>query len=145
MTLSCLQTIAPQMTATSPCPEPCIICLSEKFLGNVVQYIIEEGRIMAPTLHTLFRIPSYAFKYRDRQSIISDILKVVSRSNKGRKKSQIMQAARLNTFQANRYLELCLRNGYVIVDGIQYKLSGRGLEYLENIEREIIKVQWSQR
>jgi hypothetical protein len=56
-----------------------------------------------------------------------------------------MQAARLNTFQANRYLELCLRNGYVIVDGIQYRLSGRGLEYLENIEREIIKVQWSQR
>jgi predicted transcriptional regulator len=105
----------------------------------------EERRIMAPTLHMLLRMPFYAFKYRDRQSIISDILWVVSRSNKGRKKSQIMQAARLNTFQANRYLELCLRNGYVIVDGIQYKLSGRGLEYLENIEREIIKVQWSQR
>jgi predicted transcriptional regulator len=83
----------------------------------------------------------YAFKYRDRHSIIADMLKAVAKSSKGSKKSHIMQRANLNSEQINRYIDILLRNGFVIIDGYKYRLSTKGLRYLENIESEL-RVQW---
>ena len=45
-----------------------------------------------------------AFKYRDRVSIMGDILKTVKTARNGGSKYQIMQNARLNYIQAKKYL-----------------------------------------
>ena len=97
---------------------------------------------MLPRLYGALKPTFYAFKYRDRHSIIADILKAIAKSERGSKKSQIMQRANLNYVQINKYLDVLLRNGYVIIDGRVYRLSGKGLRYLESIEFEILNVQW---
>lgn len=96
---------------------------------------------MLLTSYSPLQMLLYAFKYRDRHSIIADILKAVAKSSKGSKKSHIMQRANLNSIQINRYIDVLLRNGFVIVDGYRYRLSTKGLRYLENIESEL-RVQW---
>jgi predicted transcriptional regulator len=97
---------------------------------------------VTPTSEAWSKSPICSFKYRDRHQIVSDILKTVSKSNEGRKKTQIMQAAHINTVQADRYLEFCIINGYVLADGFKYRLSGKGLMFLENAENETLRVQW---
>jgi len=87
-------------------------------------------------------MPLCAFKYRDRHSIVADILKAIAKSDKGSKKSHIMQRANLNSTQVNKYMDILLRNGFVIIDGYRYRLSTKGLRYLENVECEVLKVQW---
>lgn len=81
------------------------------------------------------------FKKRDRATIIADILKSIRYSPKGRRKTNIMQSANLSTDQMNKYLDLLMRNGYVIVDGHMYKPTSRGLGLLENLETEYLKLK----
>ena len=80
------------------------------------------------------------FKKRDRATIIADILKSV-RYSKSRRKTNIMQSANLSTDQMNKYLDLLLRNGYVILDGCKYKPTLKGLELLENLETDYLKIK----
>jgi predicted transcriptional regulator len=103
--------------------------------------MLREG-FMEFSFCKLLKAPICAFKYRDRQSIVADILKAVSKSNKGKRKTHIMRAAHLNSVQANRYLEVCFRNGYVVVDGYRYRLSEKGLRFIENVDSEMVKIAW---
>jgi len=81
------------------------------------------------------------FQKRDRVTIIADILKSIRYSKKGRRKTNIMQSANLNYDQLNKYLDLLIRNGYVIVEGQIYKPTSRGLEFLETIEADYLKLR----
>jgi len=81
------------------------------------------------------------FKKRDRVNIIADILKSISYSGRGRRKTNIMQSANLSYDQLNKYLDLLIRNGYVIVEGQMYKPTSRGLEFLESMEDNYLKLK----
>lgn len=81
------------------------------------------------------------FKYRDRAGIIRDILETINSDPKGKTKTSIMRGANLNFRQANQYLDflaLCdvikasdpLRNH----ETARYRLTVRGLEFLQNTE-----------
>ena len=80
------------------------------------------------------------FKKRDRATIIADILKSASYS-KGKRKTNIMQSANLSTEQMNKYLDLLLRNGYLILNGCRYKPTSKGLKFLENLEADYLKIK----
>ena len=81
------------------------------------------------------------FKKRDRATIIADILKSV-RYGKGKRKTNIMQSANLNFDMVNKYLDLLLRNGYIILaDGCRYKPTPDGLRFLENLETDYLKIK----
>ena len=84
-----------------------------------------------------------AFKYRDRVTIIGDILKTVKNSSgKGKRKTQIMQSANLNYDQVNKYLALLISNGYLkpecseIHKGPVYRATSKGLDFVKFLEAE---------
>lgn len=83
------------------------------------------------------------FKKRDRANIISDILQSLIRSGMGKRKTQLKQSANLSTDQVNKYLDLLIRNGYIILtDGYLYKPTPKGLRFLENLESEYLKLKY---
>ena len=82
------------------------------------------------------------FKKRDRATIIADILKSIRSSPKGRRKTNIMQSANLSSDQVNKYLDLLMRNGYIIVDRHLYKPTSRGLRFLETLETDYLKLKF---
>lgn len=85
---------------------------------------------------------SRSFKYRDRVTIISDILKSVSNSPTGKKKTQIMQSANLNYVQANRYIKLLVMNGFILITDMEtYKITTKGLRFLQTIEQQKIRTR----
>lgn len=83
----------------------------------------------------------FLFFKRDRATIIADILKSMRFSPQGKRKTKIMRTANLSYDQLNKYLDLLLRNGYVIVEGQVYKPTSRGLEFLETIESSYLKLK----
>ncbi len=91
--------------------------------------------------YTAFSLLFSFFKKRDRVTIIADILKSVKYNPRGKKKTNIMQTANLSFEQMNKYLDLLLRNGYVIVDGQMYKPTSRGLAFLESVEADYLKLK----
>ena len=89
----------------------------------------------------------HEFKYRDRVSIISDILKTVKNSSrKGKRKTQIMQSANLNYDQINKYLALLISNGYIkaersqIHGGSVYRATSKGLDFVEVLETQNLRL-----
>ena len=56
-----------------------------------------------------------SFKYRDRFTIVLDILKSIKKSREGLRKTQIMEKARLNYVQTKKYLNYLLSMGYIAV------------------------------
>jgi len=72
------------------------------------------------------------FKYRDRVSIISDILKAVKDSpGKGKRKTQIMQSANLNYLQMKKYLNYLLNCGFLVVTEKEtYVVTAEGSRFL---------------
>ena len=75
--------------------------------------------------------PSHVFKYRDRVTIIIDILNSIRRSRQGKKKTQIMQSANLNYGQMKRYLNYLTNQGFLEVNGRRtYVLTSKGSEFL---------------
>jgi predicted transcriptional regulator len=83
------------------------------------------------------------FKYRDRVSIIGDILMSIKNSaEKGKKKTQIMQSANLNYDQANKYLALMISNDYIREENTPtrrerlFKATSKGLNFIEILESE---------
>ena len=99
---------------------------------------------MYPNLLSVFsvvfdRIRLSSFKYRDRATIIGDILDTIYRAPKGKTKTGIMRSTNLNFDQANKYLEtlvLCdivraadpLRSQEVA----RYRLTAKGVNLLKN-------------
>ena len=83
----------------------------------------------------------YEFKYRDRVSIMGDILKTVTNSGKGRgkRKTQIMQGANLNFDQVNKYLGWLISNGYIEAEhseihGPVYRVTSKGLNFVKVLD-----------
>jgi len=83
----------------------------------------------------------FTFKYRDRATIIGDILSSLLRKPEGKRKTNIMQSAGLSSDLLNKYLDLLLRNGYVMVEnGEIYKLTPRGLKLFQNLDLEYLRM-----
>jgi len=80
----------------------------------------------------------YAFKYRDRATIMTDILKSVHRSRQGIKKTQLMQSARLNHIQTQKYLNYMMNCGYIVAERRTYMLTEKGKRYLQIVETQLI-------
>lgn len=88
------------------------------------------------------------FKYRDRASIVVDILDTVRRDPKGETKTSIMRGANLNFAQANRYLELLLLRGFITeIDPIRsqelgrYRPTKKGLELVRILEKHRLSLR----
>lgn len=75
---------------------------------------------------------SHVFKYRDRVTIIIDILNTVKNSGGGRRKTQIMQSANLNYMQMKRYLNYLTNRGLVLFTEKQtYTITNKGSKFLQ--------------
>jgi len=84
---------------------------------------------------------SRTFKYRDRVSIISDILTTVKNSRKGRRKTQIMQSANLNYTQTKKYLGYLLTCGYLVVTEKEtYAITNEGSRFLQLVDLQRIRM-----
>lgn len=76
-----------------------------------------------------------AFKYRDRMTIIGDILKSLKNSRDGKTKTQIMQSANLNYIQLNRYLRYLLHYGFLkITEKGKIEITEDGARFLLFLE-----------
>ena len=111
-------------------------------IDNLKVALFREGRFR-------LRFPSssqdFEFKYRDRVSIISDILRTVKDSGKGKRKTQIMQSANLNYDQVNKYLAWLIINGYLrtehsINGGQIYRATSKGLNFVRLLEAENLRL-----
>jgi len=89
---------------------------------------------------SFLRALSGAFKYRDRTSIMTQILETVDTSREGRKKTQIMQSANLNYLQTKKYLNYMMNCGFlVITERETYIITEKGHKFLYSIEMERIR------
>jgi len=80
---------------------------------------------------------SHVFKYRDRTTIMIDILGSVRNSGKGKKKTRIMQSAGLNHVQTEKYLNYLLGCGYLVGTNKEtYVLTKDGFRFLQLIEMQ---------
>ena len=88
--------------------------------------------------------PSYfflnMFKYRDRTMIMADILKTVKNSKRGRRKTQIMQAAKLNYVQTKKYLNYLMNYGFLVVTAKEtYIITEKGAKFLQLLEMQKLR------
>jgi len=81
------------------------------------------------------------FKYRDRATIIENILDTIHREPKGKTKTSIMRDANLNFDQVNSYMHLLVLCGFVKATDplssqelVRYKLTERGFSFLRDFE-----------
>lgn len=82
---------------------------------------------------------SNSFKYRDRVTIIGDILESVRNSGKGRKKTQIMQSANLNYLQTKKYLNYLIDYGFLdVTEKGSYVITRKGSRFLHLIAVQTI-------
>jgi len=80
---------------------------------------------------------SHVFKYRDRTTIMIDILDTVKSSMGGKKKSHILQSARLNHLQTEKYLDYLVGCGYLVVTNKKtYVMTKDGFQFLQLIEMQ---------
>lgn len=79
------------------------------------------------------------FRYRDRMTIISEILKVV-KTKREAKKTQIMEHAKLNYVQTKKYLSYLVGYGYLAVTEREtYVITEKGAHFLQMIEMQKIQ------
>jgi predicted transcriptional regulator len=67
-------------------------------------------------------------KYRRSLEIVADILAAVSLHSS---KTGILEAANLNCYNVNKYLEIALRAGFLVVTDQKYEITSKGKEFLE--------------
>ena len=76
-----------------------------------------------------------AFKYRDRITIIRDILEGIRSKKEGMRKTQVMNVARLNYIQTKKYLNYLLNCGFVVLtEKGTYVITEKGKKFLQLIE-----------
>lgn len=76
-----------------------------------------------------------AFKYRDRATIMSDILNTVKSSSGGKKKTNIMKSANLNYKQTKKYVNYLLDYGFLVrTERATYVITEKGARHLQLIE-----------
>lgn len=84
---------------------------------------------------------SHVFKYRDRMTIMVDILDTVRNSREGKKKCPIMQSARLNHLQTEKYLNYLVGCGYLVVTNKKtYTITKDGFQFLQLIEMQKVRM-----
>jgi len=74
------------------------------------------------------------FKYRDRLTIIVEILKTVDERPQGKRKTCIMQTANLSTPQMEKYLNLLLITELLKVENSVYKPTEKGRRLAKDLE-----------
>ena len=81
------------------------------------------------------------FKYRDRVTIIGNILDTIQREPRGKTKTSIMRDANLNFEQANKYLHMLVLCDMVKATDplhsqelVRYRLTERGFDLLREFE-----------
>ncbi len=89
----------------------------------------------------LQRLSISKFKYRDRASIIKDILETVNGDVKGKTKTSIMRGANLNFEQVNRYLDFLVLSDVIKATNplrgqelARYRITQKGLKFLRSTE-----------
>jgi predicted transcriptional regulator len=83
---------------------------------------------------------SNEFKYRDRMTIITDILNAVRNSGKGRRKTQIMQSANLNYAQMKKYLNYLMDCGLITdTERETYRITNKGSKFLYFLQMQRTK------
>ena len=87
------------------------------------------------------RILLSSFKYRDRATIIGDILDTIYRDPKGKTKTALMRSTNLNFDQANKYLNSLILCDIVKAtdplrsqEAARYRLTERGVVLLKNFD-----------
>jgi len=80
-----------------------------------------------------------SFKYRDRITIIGDILKSVRNSKNGMKQTQIMQSANLNYVQTKKYLHYLTNAGLMVfTERRTYLITEKGSKFLLLMEMQML-------
>lgn len=80
---------------------------------------------------------SRVFKYRDRTTIMIDILDAVRNSRKEKKKTHIMQSVKMNHLQTEKYLNYLIGCGYLTVTNRKtYMITREGARFLQLIETQ---------
>jgi len=81
------------------------------------------------------------FKYRDRATIIEDILNSINRDPRGKTKTSVMRGANLSFEQTNKYLDLLLLCDVIkAVDPLKsqedarYRLTEKGFRLVRDFE-----------
>jgi len=81
----------------------------------------------------------HTFKYRDKMTIMGDILKSVRTSKKGLKQTQIMQSANLSYVQTKKYLNYLTNVGFVVfTEGRTYLITEKGSKFLLSVEMQML-------
>ncbi|MFX1495825.1 MAG: winged helix-turn-helix domain-containing protein [Promethearchaeota archaeon] len=75
-------------------------------------------------------------RYRNKQTIIADILQSTNR-RKGITKTNIIQSANLSWTMFKRYLDILVSNGYILTEGRAYKPTKKGYAFLESMRSDI--------
>jgi predicted transcriptional regulator len=116
-------------------------------LANYARLADTRAQTRAPMLEVIkdngaaqFSQENFAFKNRDRATIIADILGSLVGNPRGKRKTNIKQSANLSTCLLNKYLELLLHNDFVIEDGGIYKPTTKGLKLLQNLDIQYLKM-----
>lgn len=82
------------------------------------------------------------FEYRDRLTIITEILKTTNQSTSGKKKTDITRSANLSYPQGNKYLHLLLTNGLLRHNsGDRYTVTQKGFELVRTFESLNLKLK----
>ncbi len=98
---------------------------------------MEEGKIsLNPQLLVL------KSRYRDKKTIVADIIRSTYNNGKGVRKTNILQKANLSTAMLNRYLGTLMRKGYILNEGCFYRPTKKGLTFLENYESELVTMRY---
>lgn len=116
----------------------------KKYLLEVSTIIYGRGEEMffnLPVSLGFGKISLSKFKYRDRATIIGNILDTIRREPKGKTKTSIMRDANLNFDQVNTYLQLLILHGIIKptnpLNGQElgrYKLTSKGFGLLRDFE-----------
>jgi len=115
----------------------------KEIFSRTIYYNIEEEKIMYSSLLSVQfgKILLSGFKYRDRRTIIGDILGTVHREPRGKTKTSIMRGANLNFDQVNKYLQLLILRGLIKVDVpirsqeiARYRVTEKGLQLTRTLE-----------
>jgi len=116
--------------------------ISERHIFLVLCNYLGRGMYTHLSISMVFRkILHSRFKYRDRASIIGDILNSVNSDPRGKTKTSIMRGANLNFEQTNKYIDfLTVCDAIKAVDPLKsqeaarYKLTQKGFRFAREFE-----------
>lgn len=95
------------------------------------------GEIVSKLTFSSSSYGMHTFKYRDRATIMSDILNTVKGAREGEKKTHIMKRANLNYRQTKKYISYLVDCGFLATTENQtYVITTEGSRHLQLIEMQ---------